>query len=123
MPASGHLGKTTIRQFASKHPGGSYHMDYTKSPLPPLSQDPKPSARNPVVVLPVRQAHRAIRPLPRIPSSKQTQAHPTTIRDAERQSLHVDDLNTAPPKPLSKMEKALLRRIEFGVDHSGIPLS
>ena len=40
------------------------------------------------------------------------------------ESLHIDELNVAERKPLSKMEKALLRRVEFGskVDNSILQL-
>jgi hypothetical protein len=40
-------------------------------------------------------------------------------------SLYVDELNAPSRKPLSKMEKALLRRVEFGsnVDHSNLQLT
>jgi heat shock protein 1/8 len=43
----------------------------------------------------------------------------------EEAPLHVDELTIPPRKPLSKMEKALLRRAEFGsnVDHARIPLT
>ena len=40
-------------------------------------------------------------------------------------SIHVDELNVPSRKPLSRMEKALLRRVEFGsnVDHSKLQLA
>jgi hypothetical protein len=43
----------------------------------------------------------------------------------EEAPLHADELAVLPPKPLSRMEKALLRRVEFGsnVDHSKIRLA
>ena len=44
---------------------------------------------------------------------------------SEEESVHCDELNVPPPKPLSKMEKAILRRIEFGqnIDFSRVQLS
>ena len=114
VPTPVGLGEKTIQQSASKCPGSSYRIGHTKRTLPSPSHDPKSCAYNPAVVLPARQAHRAFRPLPLIPSSKRTHARLATLLDAEQQSLHVDDLNIAPPKSLSKMEKALLRKIEFG---------
>jgi hypothetical protein len=43
----------------------------------------------------------------------------------EEGSLHCDELNVAPPRTLSKMEKAILRRVEFGqnIDLSRIQLA
>ena len=97
-PAPVSLGEMTIQQVASKYPGSSYYVDYTKFPSPPPSQDPQLCARNPAVVLPAQRARCATRPLPPIPSSNRTHAHLTTPLDTEMQSLHVDDLNTTPPK-------------------------
>ena len=97
-PAPVSLGEMTIQQVGSKYPGSSYYVDYTKFPSPPPSQDPQLCARNPAVVLPAQHARCATRPLPPIPSSNRTHAHLTTPLDTEMQSLHVDDLNTTPPK-------------------------
>ena len=50
---------------------------------------------------------------------------PPQLDATAEESLHVDELNVAERKPLSKMEKALLRRIEFGlkVDYSILQLT
>ena len=51
--------------------------------------------------------------------------HPPRLDTAAEESLHVDELDVAERKPPSKMEKALLRRIEFGlkVDYSILQLT
>ena len=48
--------------------------------------------------------------VPRIRPAKSLRM-PNTEEEAP---LHIDELNVPPPKPLSRMEKALLRRVEFG---------
>ena len=52
-------------------------------------------------------------------------SYPSKSNGAAAESLHVDELNVGGWKPLSKMEKALLRRMEFGlkVDYSILRLS
>lgn len=52
-------------------------------------------------------------------------AQPRSPSEEEENSLHGDELNIPLHKPLSRMEKAILRRVEFGqnIDFSKIQLS
>jgi hypothetical protein len=62
--------------------------------------------------------------VPTKPTSRPT-SRPRSYAEEEEEPLHCDELNAPPHKALSKMEKAILRRIEFGqnIDLSRIQLS
>jgi hypothetical protein len=114
------MEENTIEQLSSGEPASPYRIGYGKGTLQAVYYDHKSSPRSLVVVPPTRQAQCAIRPLPPIPSSPSppTQTHlalPSAL-GAEERSLHVDELNVTPIKSPSKVEKALLRKIEFGLD-------
>ena len=70
------------------------------------------------------QLQRADADIPLVVPTRPT-SRPHSSRLLEEESLHCDELNLPPPRALSKMEKAILRRVEFGqnVDLTRIQLS
>ena len=60
-----------------------------------------------------------------LPSTLSTRPMSRPRSQSEEESLHCDELNVPPPKSLSRMEKAILRRVEFGqnIDFLRVQLS
>lgn len=91
-------------------PGSIHTLNLTRSLTPVFRQKLNSTevSQTPVVSSPIKPTRSS-----RMPNAE------------EEKSLHVEELNVPSRKPLSKMEKALLRRVEFGsnVDHSNLHLT
>lgn len=98
------LEENTFRQFTSRYPGGSYHINRASETLQSFHDSKSP----PLVVQPTRQIQRTTRPLPPIPSPNQTHLYLTIPIDAPEQSLFIGGLNIAPPQTVSKRKPLLL---------------
>ena len=100
-------GRGSVEAPQSTSPGrtaSNSPSDLTNTTTAVLKKEVNPTQAPRTVVVPRIRPARSFR----IPNTE------------EEAPLHIDELNVPPPKPLSKMEKALLRRVEFGsnIDYS-----
>ena len=116
------------RQIATILETGSVNRSRPPTPFSDQSSILVPRRTSPEALLSMarktqnRRTNSQLVGIPHIPSTKPTsQPRPR----AKEELLHCDELDFPPHKPLSRMEKAILRRIEFGqhVDFSTIQLS
>ena len=112
---------TITESNSVEHSGAGTPLSDQSSVLPPrrTSPDvPPPTAKK----AQNRPTNAQLACILHIPTTTPT---PRQRPPAEEELLHCDELNVPPHRPLSRMEKAILRRVEFGqnVDFSRIQLA
>ena len=112
---------TITESNSVEHSGAGTPLSDQSSVLPPRRTSPAV----PPPIAEKTQNRPTNAQLAHIPHITSTTPAPRPRLLAEEALLHCDELNVPPHRPLSRMEKAILRRVEFGqnVDFSRIQLS